>query len=38
MPDLRYYLSVLWRRMHYIALIFFAVVALAGFEFMVCLS
>ena len=31
MPDLRYYLSVLWRRMHYIALIFIAVVSLAGY-------
>lgn len=29
--DLPYYLSVLWRRMHYIALVFFAVVALSGF-------
>ena len=31
MPDLRYYLSVLARRLHYIALIFFAVLAAAGY-------
>lgn len=30
-PDLRYYLSVLGRRLHYIALIFFAVTALSGY-------
>lgn len=30
-PDLRYYLSVLWRRLHYIVLIFLAVTALTTY-------